>query len=41
MLKRISLITLVFASLAFTVSCKSAKKADPGAPVGGTEVLKR
>jgi peptidoglycan-associated lipoprotein len=37
MLKRISMITLVFASLALTVSCAGKKKAEPTAPVGGTE----
>ena len=37
MLKRFSLITLVLASLTLTVSCASKKKAEPTAPVGGTE----
>lgn len=38
MLKRLSLITLIFTSLALTVSCGSKKKAgDSTAPVGGTE----
>lgn len=37
MLKRISMISLIFASLALTVSCAGKKKAEPTAPVGGAE----
>ena len=37
MLKRISMVALVLASLTLTVSCAGKKKPEPTAPVGGTE----